>query len=256
MSNITNKIFTEKLGGRSASQYIGNPGDIFYDATAGGLRIGDGLHPGGTQIGLELNESAIAAAKASYESSLGSWAAFASNMRDVDAASESVTEQGWPFINWNVNGETAAGYLQQLVQAWQVQNTPSSPPSALIFNPPISASLYNEFRAVLQYIQGQYESYLAALGAKQISGVSLTVPELVQTTPEEDLVIRTRTAVPSSPPGSTLYTNRDFTFGVNGTLTFPNGTVQTGAAIDKAYLQFIVASSTDFDAFKAAIAAL
>jgi hypothetical protein len=39
-------------------------------------------------------------------------------------------------------------------------------------------------------------------------------------------------------------------FGTNGTLTFPNGTVQSGAAIDLAYLKYILSNSATFDDFK------
>lgn len=42
----------------------------------------------------------------------------------------------------------------------------------------------------------------------------------------------------------------------NGTVTFPNGTVQNGAAIDLTQLKALVADSTDFNDFKNRIAAL
>ena len=51
MSNTINKIFTDKMGGRKAAEYIGNKGDLFYDANVGDLRISDGVTPGGKPTG-------------------------------------------------------------------------------------------------------------------------------------------------------------------------------------------------------------
>jgi hypothetical protein len=90
-----------------------------------------------------------------------------------------------------------------------------------------------------------------------LSNGKLQVPNIIQTDPEEDLVIRTRYAGTSSPPSSTpTYTNRNFTFGTNGTLTFPNGSVQSGASISLSSLKTIVASSASWTDFQTAIAAL
>ena len=50
MSNKTFKLFAEKMGGRSADDYIGNAGEIFYDPTTTSLRISDGSTAGGTAI--------------------------------------------------------------------------------------------------------------------------------------------------------------------------------------------------------------
>lgn len=50
MSNVVNRILTEQMGGRHAETFIGKPGEIFYDAGSGALRIGDGITPGGHSI--------------------------------------------------------------------------------------------------------------------------------------------------------------------------------------------------------------
>jgi hypothetical protein len=50
MSNSVNRFFVEKLGGISASQFVGNPGEVFYDPTTTSLRISDGSTAGGTTI--------------------------------------------------------------------------------------------------------------------------------------------------------------------------------------------------------------
>ena len=50
--------------------------------------------------------------------------------------------------------------------------------------------------------------------------------------------------------------DQDFTFRPNGTLVFPNGDTQSGAAIPVSELQTLVAASTDFNDFKSRIAAL
>jgi hypothetical protein len=50
MSNITYKLFPAKMGGREASTFIGEKGEIFYDPTTTTLRISDGSTAGGISI--------------------------------------------------------------------------------------------------------------------------------------------------------------------------------------------------------------
>ena len=48
MTNITNKVFVDKMGGTTATDYIGVPGEIFYDTDGTTpLRLSDGSTPGG-----------------------------------------------------------------------------------------------------------------------------------------------------------------------------------------------------------------
>lgn len=47
MSNVVNRVLTEQLGGRHAETFIGKPGELFFDAQSGQLRIGDGETLGG-----------------------------------------------------------------------------------------------------------------------------------------------------------------------------------------------------------------
>jgi hypothetical protein len=55
MANKTFKLFADKMGGRTASDYIGNEGEIFYDPTTTSLRISDGSTAGGMSIGNNNN---------------------------------------------------------------------------------------------------------------------------------------------------------------------------------------------------------
>lgn len=50
MANKTFKAFVDKMGGTTATNYIGNEGELFYDPTTTTLRIGDGTTPGGTVL--------------------------------------------------------------------------------------------------------------------------------------------------------------------------------------------------------------
>ena len=46
----TRKIFTDNLGGTSASSYVGRRGELFYDDTTGELRRSNGTTPGGISV--------------------------------------------------------------------------------------------------------------------------------------------------------------------------------------------------------------
>lgn len=50
MANKTFKLFSDKMGGRTASEYIGIEGEIFYDPTTTSLRISDGSTVGGQSL--------------------------------------------------------------------------------------------------------------------------------------------------------------------------------------------------------------
>ena len=53
MSNVTFKLFADKMGGSTASAYIGKVGEIFYDvAGTTPLRLSDGITPGGIPFGI------------------------------------------------------------------------------------------------------------------------------------------------------------------------------------------------------------
>lgn len=47
MSNVTYKMFVDKMGGTRAEDYIGVLGDCFYDPYSTLLRVSDGMTPGG-----------------------------------------------------------------------------------------------------------------------------------------------------------------------------------------------------------------
>ncbi len=49
-SNVTFKMFVDKMGGTDADSYIGRVGDLFYDPYSGELRISDGVTVGGNHI--------------------------------------------------------------------------------------------------------------------------------------------------------------------------------------------------------------
>ena len=50
MSNVTYKLFADKMGGTNVASYIGNAGDIFYNPAHGALSISDGVTEGGIPI--------------------------------------------------------------------------------------------------------------------------------------------------------------------------------------------------------------
>ena len=50
MSNVTYRVFLEKLGGTNPENFIGGFGDLFFDPFDGILRVSDGTTQGGTPI--------------------------------------------------------------------------------------------------------------------------------------------------------------------------------------------------------------
>jgi hypothetical protein len=50
MSNTTFKLFADKMGGTEVTNYIGTPGEIFYDQASGALRISNGTTIGGLPL--------------------------------------------------------------------------------------------------------------------------------------------------------------------------------------------------------------
>ena len=183
----------------------------------------------------------ITTAETNYTNSLTTWASVRASYQ-AQATSLGYTSTGWPFIAWTATGPTAAGFISQLTTAWQIQQgAPTSPPTPLIFNPPISQNTYNELRTALVSVRDSYANWQALLTSVEITSGSesitllangkLQVPNIIQTDPEEDLVIRTRYAVVTSPPGSGTYANRDFVFGTNGSLTAPGNLQVNGGKI-------------------------
>ena len=52
-TNATFKMFTDKMGGTRANNYIGTEGDVFYDVDGTSpLRLSDGVTPGGIPFGI------------------------------------------------------------------------------------------------------------------------------------------------------------------------------------------------------------
>jgi hypothetical protein len=49
--SVTIKAYADRMGATAATDYIGRPGDIFWDQTNGALRVSDGATAGGTLIG-------------------------------------------------------------------------------------------------------------------------------------------------------------------------------------------------------------
>jgi hypothetical protein len=48
--SVTRKIFTDIMGGREATGYIGSKGELFYDDDTGDLRRSNGTTPGGIAV--------------------------------------------------------------------------------------------------------------------------------------------------------------------------------------------------------------
>lgn len=255
MSNKIYKTYVEKTGGTPADSYVGNRGEVYYDPDTSAVRFSDGIVPGGQVVSVQTVENLVNEKRVAYEESIETWKYFQAN---------EFQHERHPWFKWNVTGENVDEYLAELLYGWQVQTAPSSPPipssppapaPELIFVPPISAAYYNQIRSVLNLVKARYAAYLLALQAKQIVGDSLTIPTILYTEIDEDLVLTVRyTSLASG--GGNIINERQFKFSTNGTLTFPDGSIQSGAAITRQELKSIVAQSSDFAQFKSLISYL
>lgn len=187
-------------------------------------------------------DSTIADAQTFYNSAVTAWISLRDGYAAEAAAADPViTSSGWPFIAWSGNGITIQTRLDELELAWNTQTNPSSPPSPLVWTPAISIEKYNAIFNALNLIKTTYNTWqdlqkgidFVANTTKLslLADDKLQVPGITQTDPEENLILRTRYAIASSPPGIPLYNNRDWTFGTNGTLKFPDNTFQTTAYV-------------------------
>lgn len=59
-TNATFKMFTDKMGGTRANNYIGTEGDVFYDIDGTSpLRLSDGVTPGGIPFGVASSSTSF-----------------------------------------------------------------------------------------------------------------------------------------------------------------------------------------------------
>jgi hypothetical protein len=146
---------------------------------------------------------------------------------------------GWSFATWDdVDGTNAAAYLAIVNNAYTVQNFPSSPPTPLVFTPPLTSGRYTQLQSLLTAVINTYAAWQELLtsvdiwaGNEKLSLLSnnkIQVPGIIQTDVEEDLIIRARYGAIQY-GGLTTTENKDFIFGTNGFLTFPDNTIQTTA---------------------------
>ena len=50
MTNITYRVFVEKLGDSNSEEFVGDKGELFYDPEGKSLKISDGISPGGIVV--------------------------------------------------------------------------------------------------------------------------------------------------------------------------------------------------------------
>lgn len=105
MANKTFKAFVDKMGGTTATNYIGNEGELFYDPTTTTLRIGDGETPGGTVISsggsADLGNLKISGSTLGTQGEDGGWGDYGINL---DPGQESYAGIQIPNVNDQENG--------------------------------------------------------------------------------------------------------------------------------------------------------
>ena len=180
-------------------------------------------------------DSSLASAETLYNNALATWASTKAGLI-IQAADASITQQGWPFIAWNVTGLNAQTYLDYVLDAWSIQATPPSSPPApnptLLFVPAISTNIYNVLVSSITGVRNTYTTWqnlqkgvdIVANTTKLsvLSDDKLQVPGIIQTDAEENITVRTRYSATSS-SGIVTENSLDWTFGTNGNLSLPYG---------------------------------
>lgn len=206
-------------------------------------------------------DSSLADYETLYNNALAVWASTKADLIS-QAAVSSITQEGWPFIAWNVTGLNAQTYLDYVVDAMVIQNTaaPSSPPvdPTLLFVPAISVNMYNILVSTITGVLDTYTNWQnSQKGVDIVANTTklsvladdkLQVPGIIQTDEEEDIIIRTRYSGTSSVgSGTIIHTSLDWTFGTNGNLSLPNGAsiFADGLNLDITSPNYLTLESTD-----------
>jgi hypothetical protein len=113
MANVTNKIFVDTMGGRTATQYIGKQGEIFYDPAVGDLRLSDGQSVGGKSL---VGEQ-FAGVYRGYQAGVN----FFRNTNDQDIAQVIIhnAEGRVDYINYTTSTNNDDFYATNLLQSDQ-----------------------------------------------------------------------------------------------------------------------------------------
>ena len=199
------------------------------------------------------NNSELRPSTTAYDTALAGWEFIRGGEITDRITNNLATALGWPMVNWYPTGATAQGYIDFLLNAKTLQDTAGA---TLIIQPAMSTTFYNEMRAALIAIRDSYNTSTTAFSLSSAYGKSwnfgtdgkLTTPgnlqvnggKIILNTGGNAYVESVDYGVNSGNSAVNIFggpyqkiklragfgTEAAWTFGTDGALTFPNGTLK------------------------------
>ena len=142
--------------------------DIFHDGIS--VNVNDNTWTFGTDGDLTLpNSGELRPSTAAYDSALAGWEFIRGGEITNAINNNLVPPGGWPMVDWYPTGATAQGYIDFLLNARTLQNTPGA---TLIIQPPMSVQFYNDMRAALIAIRDSYNTSTKSVSLSSAYGQS------------------------------------------------------------------------------------
>jgi hypothetical protein len=115
------------------------------------------------------NSGELRPSTAAYDSALAGWESIRGGEIAGRIANGQALVQYYPMVNWYPTGTTAQGYIDFLLNAWTLQNTPGA---TLIIQPAMTSSFYAQLRAALIAIRDSYNTSTKSVSLSSAYGQS------------------------------------------------------------------------------------
>jgi hypothetical protein len=103
-----------------------------------------------------------------YDAALAAWEDLRSGYITSLITNNQATPESFPLVNWYPTGTTAQGYLDFLLNVWNIQNTGGP----YVITPPFSASFYSQARSLLTAIRDSYNASTKSVSVSSAYGKS------------------------------------------------------------------------------------
>jgi hypothetical protein len=115
------------------------------------------------------NAGELRPSTSAYDAALAAWEDLRSGYITTTINNNLIPPGGWPMVNWYPTGTTAQGYIDFLLNARTLQNTPGA---TLIIQPAMSVQFYNDMRAALIAIRDSYNTSTKSVSISSAYGKS------------------------------------------------------------------------------------